>query len=262
MPSSTDSVLHGIVWRVEQFISVTSSSDLIRSRAQEGEAEGLVIVAGRQTAGRGRHGRTWISPEGNLYVSLLLRPHCRLQDAGPLALVAGLALAEACVDVGADRARLRLKWPNDLIIDELKIGGVLLEVESDQQEVGWVSVGIGVNVSIGPTIPGRASAALLSFLQTSITPAQLLERLLYRIKKRYRDWQESDLSVICKAWASYQLTPGTPILVRPNSQIIDGRYVGIDSDGALLVETDGIHRVTTGEVLFAGESVAQSERLG
>ena len=256
MPSFTDNRRTGLDWRVEHFAALPSTSDLVRTRARAGAAEGLVVVAERQTAGRGRHGRSWTSPEGNLYLTLLLRPGSAAKDAGALALVAGLALAEACIDLGASRHLLRLKWPNDLVLGSAKVGGVLLEAETDHlQRVGWVSVGIGVNVAQAPAVPGRESAALVEVVPDA-TPAALLERLLERLSYHYQDWRRSGLKSIRDAWCDHQLAPGTPIVVRPGNQSIAGTYVGIDVEGALLLEAAQLQRITTGEVLFAGEALA------
>lgn len=226
-------------------------------RAQEGAAEGLVVVADRQTRGRGRHGRSWESPAGNLYLTLLLRPDVPAQEAGGLALVAGLALAEACVDLGAPMGRLRLKWPNDLVCGSAKVAGILLEAEADQrQRIAWVSIGIGVNLAAAPTVAGRESAALAQIVPGA-GPARLQERLLHRLAHHYGRWRRDGLRAVAAAWSRHALDPGTPILVKPGKNQLSGSYVGIDGDGALLVDIGGVmQRITTGEVLFAGEALA------
>jgi BirA family biotin operon repressor/biotin-[acetyl-CoA-carboxylase] ligase len=254
--SSTETGSAGIEWRIEHHDELPSTSDLVRQRAQRGEAEGLVVVAGRQTAGRGRHGRGWSSPAGNLYLSLLLRPDVPAAAAGGLALVAGLALAEACVSLGVPPRLLQLKWPNDLVLGTAKVAGILLEAETEgTQQIGWVSIGIGVNVAQAPEVAGRASAALEDMLP-GVTPGRLQEHLLQRLSSNYDSWRQYGMTSIVQAWADHALEPGTPILVKPGKDILSGRYVGIDMDGALLVDTGEVRRVTTGEVLFAGEALA------
>jgi BirA family transcriptional regulator, biotin operon repressor / biotin---[acetyl-CoA-carboxylase] ligase len=256
VPSSADPGDAGPFWRIEHHASLPSTSDLVRARAQEGAAEGLVVVAGQQTAGRGRHGRGWTSPAGNLYLTLLLRPSVPVQEAGGLALVAGLSLAEACVALGAPIGQFRLKWPNDLVHGSAKVAGILLEAEPDSsQRIAWVSIGIGVNVAQAPAVADRQSAALGDLLP-GIDATMLQEHLLKRLYRNYISWQQSGMASVNGAWSSHGLEPGTPILVKPGRDLVSGHYVGIDSDGALLVDTGQVRRITTGEVLFAGEALA------
>ena len=106
-----------------------------------------MVSAGEQTRGRGRHGRAWASPPGNLYASVLLRPDCAMAVAAQLSLVAGLALGEALVGLGPPALDLQLKWPNDVLIGGAKAAGILLEGASDADgRAAWVVVGTGVNL--------------------------------------------------------------------------------------------------------------------
>ncbi len=218
------------------------------------------MVAERQTAGRGRHGRGWISPVGNLYLTLLLRPCVSAQAAGGLAIVAGLSLAEACVELGASSRSLRLKWPNDLVVGEAKVAGILLEADSSTVgDLPWVSVGIGVNIRQAPAVEGRPSAALQD-LVPGATASRLQTKLLARIWANYSIWREHGMAAVVAAWSSHGLEPGTPILVKPGRRVLEGRYVGIDAEGALLVDIGEVIRVTTGEVLLGGEALAAQGR--
>jgi BirA family biotin operon repressor/biotin-[acetyl-CoA-carboxylase] ligase len=262
VPSSTEdgSRQAQTVWRIEHHAELPSTSDHVRERATAGEPEGLVVVADRQTAGRGRHGRGWISPVGNLYLTVLLRPSVAAPAAGGLALVAGLSLVQACLDLGAAPGALRLKWPNDLLSGDAKIAGILLEADTDRTgALAWVSVGIGVNVVQAPPVEGRTSAALAHLIE-GIDPDRLRARLLERLAGNYASWQSQGMAQIVASWAEHALEPGTPILVKPGRSLLEGRYLGIDSDGALLVDVGQVMRVTTGEVLLAGEALAAQVR--
>ncbi|WP_222183967.1 biotin--[acetyl-CoA-carboxylase] ligase [Geminicoccus harenae] len=258
MPSSTEEPGTGLVWRVERYPELPSTMDLVRERARAGAGEGLVVVAGRQTAGRGRHGRGWTSPAGNLYLTLLLRPGRPAIAVAGLALVAGLSLAEACAALGAPLGRLHLKWPNDLLLDGAKLAGILLESESGSgQQVEWVSIGMGVNIAEAPVLPDRPSAALTTLLPAA-EPGAVEALLLDRLARNYAAWRQDGMAAITGAWSAYGLPPGTPILIRPGREVLSGTYVGIDGEGALLVDTGRLQRITAGEVLFAGEALAGS----
>ena len=143
-------------YRVYAYDEVGSTNDLARRLAEEGEPEGAVVLARAQTAGRGRHGRIWSSPAGNLYVSVLLRPGRGLGETSALSLVSGLALADALAELGADGSRLKLKWPNDVLIDGAKVAGLLLESGGAGSTAAWVVVGSGVNLVSAPAADCRA----------------------------------------------------------------------------------------------------------
>ena len=250
MPSSTDAADGRFAWAVERHAELDSTSDLIRQRARDGAAEGLVVVAGRQLAGRGRHGRGWQSPVGNLYLTLLLRPGVPAAAAAGLSLVTGVALARACLDLGVPRSRLYLKWPNDLLVDEGKVAGILLETDADERGgVAWLSIGIGVNVRHAPELPDRPTTSLASVLP-ELAPAEVERCLLARLAEGYATWRAHGMAPIVAAWQELGADPGAPMTVKLGDRILAGRYAGIDQDGALRLDCGQIMRVTAGEVFL------------
>src|SRR5688500_9625149 len=133
-----------INWTIEVFETLPTTQDLAMARAEEGAAEGAVIQAMIQNAGRGRHGNRWHSPLGNLYVSLLLRPLCKPDLAGQISFVAGLALSAAMNPYVSAAHKKTLKWPNDILIDGRKCAGILLESRlSGEGLVESLIVGMG-----------------------------------------------------------------------------------------------------------------------
>lgn len=250
MRSSTDAHDGRLAWAVERHAELASTSDLVRQRARDGAAEGLVVVAGRQLAGRGRHGRGWQSPAGNLYLTLLLRPGVPAVQAAGLSLVTGVALARACLDLGVPRERLYLKWPNDLLVDEGKVAGILLETDADETGgVAWLSIGIGVNVRHAPELPDRPTTCLASVLP-DLAPDQVERHLLARLAEGYAAWQARGMAPIVEAWLALGATRGAPMTVKLGDRIVSGRYDGIDQDGALLLDCGQVMRVTAGEVFL------------
>jgi BirA family biotin operon repressor/biotin-[acetyl-CoA-carboxylase] ligase len=171
-----------------------------------------------------------------------------------------LSLAEACVDLGVVPGSVRLKWPNDLLAGDAKIAGILLEADTERTgALAWVSVGIGVNVVQAPPVEGRTSAALADLVE-DVNALQLRAKLLERLTGNYALWQQQGMTPVVSGWTRHALEPGTRILVKPGRSLLEGRYVGVDSDGALLVDVGDVIRVTTGEVLLAGESLAAQVR--
>jgi BirA family biotin operon repressor/biotin-[acetyl-CoA-carboxylase] ligase len=133
-------------WRIEAFDELASTSDYCITRAKAGEPEGLAILAARQTAARGSRGRAWTAPEGNLNLSILLRPSIPAANSGIFPLTAGLAAAEAVNAFLPPGVAITLKWPNDLILAGHKLGGILIDAAPNGAKLDWLVIGIGVNL--------------------------------------------------------------------------------------------------------------------
>jgi len=144
-------------WAVQTFQEVDSTQDLIHEAAAQGHAEGIVVQSMVQLGGKGRRGNKWVSPVGNLYMSLLLRPECPVQEAGQISFVIAVA-ASAMLDeyIDAGKHKKTLKWPNDILIDGLKISGILLESEAigthKNQMLDYIAVGMGINIFNKPEL--------------------------------------------------------------------------------------------------------------
>uniref|UniRef100_UPI001F031436 biotin--[acetyl-CoA-carboxylase] ligase n=1 Tax=Falsiroseomonas oryziterrae TaxID=2911368 RepID=UPI001F031436 len=147
-------------WRLRVEPELPSTSDLLIRLAAAGEPEGLAVLARRQTAGRGQQGRSWRSPAGNLYVSVLLRPGRPAHEAPLFAILAAVALAEALEPFLPDPSALRLKWPNDLLLGGAKLAGVLCESAAAEGRIEWIVLGCGANLAVAPQVEGRATACL------------------------------------------------------------------------------------------------------
>lgn len=217
---------------VEQ--SGSTNADLL-DLARAGAAEGVWLRAERQTGGRGRHGREWVSPPGNLYASTLVRLRPGDPPAPTLALVAAVALRDS-VSIGS------LKWPNDLLIEGAKVSGILLERVADA-----VVIGFGVNIVSAPTLARPTTALTRNGIET--TPAALLERLARALAERITQWRGT-FANIRAAWLAAAHPPGTPLTVTlPDGATMAGAFDGLTEDGALAL------RLASGErrVIHAGD---------
>lgn len=198
--------------------------------ARAGEPQGLAVLADRQTAGRGTHGRRWDSPTGNLYLSALLRPSLPASQAGRLGLMAAVALAEAAAPHAPD---LRLKWPNDVLRDGAKLAGILTDSEAAPDgSLGWAVFGIGVNLTHAPDLPDRRTACIGADAPSAPEfAATLLARIGHWSARLLRD----GFGPVREAWLARAHAPGTPLrLVRPDGAI-EGRFAGLAEDGRLLL---------------------------
>lgn len=206
--------------------------------ALSGAAEGLWLRAERQTGGRGRQGRAWDSPPGNLYASTLVRLRPSDPPAATLALVAAVALEEA-VAVFLPGARASLKWPNDLLIDGAKLSGILLERSGDA-----VVIGFGVNLAHHPQALDRPATSLAAH-GAAPDPALFAETLAEGFSRWLARWRGEGIAPVRDRWLARAHPSGTALTARlAEGAAIDGLFDGLDSTGALILRlADGGRRV-------------------
>jgi len=217
-----------------------------------GEPGPFWITTEKQTGGRGRHGRSWESPPGNLCASLFIRLACEPAVATQLSLVAGLALWEAINECPMPAGtKVQLKWPNDLLIGKAKCAGILVETSIvDTRQLACV-IGFGVNIKAAPEGLDR-DVTSLSAHGIEADCDTLLAKLDASLGRRLADWRlGAGFQAICNAWQRHGSEPGQPIAVNAAGRRLAGRYAGLDDDGALLLKEDGgtIRRVAFGEIL-------------
>ncbi|MBB4265032.1 biotin--[acetyl-CoA-carboxylase] ligase [Roseospira visakhapatnamensis] len=257
------------MWRLIALPVVHSTQDVARDALRRGEAKGLradgalVVWAGEQQGGRGRHGRSWTSPPGNLYVSVALpcpEGPARATDVG---FATGVALTRALEDLGFGRRpglpAPRLKWPNDLLLDGAKVAGLLLESVKDPAGIPWVSMGLGVNVAHCPAstealYPPTALCHHWTGAGGSppLEPATVLEPLLGHLADIVARWRREGFDPVRKAWTEHGHGLGEPVRVRVGEQATHGVFLGLGADGALRMrDSEGVDRtVLAGDVFF------------
>ena len=207
-------------------------------------SEGEWLVALHQESGKGRHGRIWQTLDGNFFGSTLVTLRPSDPPAPALALVAGLAAIEA-VEVAAPDARLSLKWPNDLMLADAKLAGILLDRSGDR-----VVVGFGVNLAAAPTISGRKTASLAG----AIAPQAFAPLLAASFARLLAAWRMADAAAFAQAWLARAHPVGTPLQVHSGpGESIAGRFDGIEPDGAmrLRLEDGEIILIRAGDVSLA-----------
>jgi BirA family biotin operon repressor/biotin-[acetyl-CoA-carboxylase] ligase len=244
-------------WRDLRVVPSTGSTNSdLADAARAGEPGGLVLVAEEQTAGRGRLDRTWVAPpRSGLTFSVLLRPDVPPARLGWLPLLAGLAVAEALSRIA--EVDVRLKWPNDLLVGERKLGGILAE-----RVAAAVVVGCGLNVStLSSELPGPAATSLVVQGAACTDRDPLLRAVLRRLADRLTAWEQAggdpgaggpvDASGLAAAYADRCSTVGRQVRAElPGGRVLDGTAVGIDGDGRLAVRTGtGVEAVGAGDVV-------------
>jgi len=245
----------GLPWTDMVCLAVTDSTNRVAMEmAENGAPHGTVVFADAQTAGRGRMGRRWESPAGkNLYVSLLLRPSVPTVDATRLALVAGVALADAVEAVGVPAA---LKWPNDLYCGGRKAAGILAEMASDPDGVRHVVIGVGLNVNVveddfPPDLRGTATSLRIRAGKV-FRRVDVLVRLLDAFGVRYAEFIGGGFASLRDGWDRRDFLRGRRVLLRRQGGEGWGTADGLDTVGALRFLPDGgpaIESVHSGEIL-------------
>jgi len=233
---------------------IDSTNEEARRRARAGEQGPLWIIAARQTAGRGRRGRVWVAPPGNLSATLLLRPERSAADCAQLSFAAALAVADMLsLQTGAHE--IRLKWPNDVLVDGRKIAGILLESESTPTGLAaYLAVGVGVNLAAYPDDTEHLATALAALGLVAPAPKDALGDLAAAFVKWYEAWRGEGFAALRAAWLSRAFGLGTRIRVRLASGEIIGVFRDIDETGALVLGLPGgvTRTIAAGDVFFRG----------
>lgn len=238
--------------RIVHLAETGSTNDDAMRFALKGEALPLWVTADRQTTGKGRAGRAWTSEPGNLQASLAITSAAPLNRAGELSLLAGIALIDAIRDVSplAETSRLRLKWPNDVLVGPAKAGGILVETTTARGEPGFLAViGFGLNIASYPQDLGRAATSLAKE-GTSVTPDTVLAALAHQCSNWIARWDEGrGFESIRQAWMSRAGVLGEAITVNSTSGPVAATYQGLDETGALLANIGGrLQTITYGDV--------------
>ncbi len=227
------------------------AANLVRS----GDAGQVWIVADRQEGGRGRNGRVWVSERGNLYATLLLVDPCPVAKGPQLGFVTGLALRDALGDLTGLGDRLRLKWPNDALIDGAKLAGVLLEGAWTPAARYAISIGIGVNLATHPEGVAYPTTDLEA-LGYRVEPSALIERFSDSMVSRLDQWRRGDdFEKTRKDWSSSAAGLNETISVTQDGKIVRGVFREIDREGRLVLDTaEGTEVIHAGDVALRSQA--------
>ena len=240
----------------------SSTNDEAKARAEAGAPEGTVVWAHCQRAGRGRRGRAWVSPPGNLYLSIILRPSCEARSVAQLSFVAALAVRDL-VD-GSLPGRARCKWPNDVLVDGGKVAGVLLESAlGPGGRVDWVVIGIGVNLVSHPGLEGPVpSTSLVAAGASPLAPDDALPSLLAALARRRQEWETQGFAAVRRVWLDRAHGLGGPVTVANGGQELAGIFEGLDAEGALvLAQADATPiSISAGDVYFGDAETVHATR--
>lgn len=246
-------------WRLVALSEVDSTNDEVRRRRESEPGEGLVVTAAVQVAGRGRRGREWVSPVGNLYYSVRLAQAARLGESAQMSFVAALALCDALAEA-APHLRPRLKWPNDVLVNGGKVSGILLE--TDEQ---WLILGMGVNVVSAPVVSSSSyQATSLRAEGSDLEAGDLLPVILKHLKACTDVWRSQGFGLIRRLWLDRAQGVGGSITARLQSGVeVTGTFTDLDVDGALVLDVpgEGVQRILAGDIFFPAQNAVPHRPL-
>ncbi|MDO4754900.1 MAG: biotin--[acetyl-CoA-carboxylase] ligase [Parabacteroides sp.] len=231
-----------------RFESVESTNVTAVQYALDGADEGTVIVADQQQGGRGRMKRVWSSPLGGLWFSIILRPKIDPEHIAQVTMVAGIAVAKVLRKL-YENDIISIKWPNDLLVRNKKVCGILSEMQLNTEgNVDYVVVGIGINVNVDyddfPTELKGTAASLNEIFNKKITCSEVLHKILIEFNDVYEKWISTGLNVVLQSWGKMNCTIGEKVLVKDDDKVIfSGIAKAIDEKGAIIVvNSDGLMR--------------------
>lgn len=238
-------------FRINVFDELVSTNSHALSKAGKELFDGDVIVAKAQRAGRGRMNRNWVSPQGNLYFSLILQPKISLDKLPQISFVAAVALRlvlqKLCILFNeATEAKVENKWPNDVLINQKKVAGILLESEL---QTGFVVLGIGVNLVSNPENVLFKAGNLKEFF-VDISPQELLENFLKEFDLIYQNYLDFGFKKTRNLWLERAFSLNKKIKINLEDEVLEGVFIGVDELGNLLLqEGEKIRKILTCDIL-------------
>lgn len=233
------------------YASLDSTNDTAYKLAEDGAKEGTIIIAERQRKGKGRQGRRWISPEGGIYLSCIIRPDIEPKETAKITLASALAVCSAIRETV--RVPALIKWPNDIIIRGRKVCGILTEMKAEQDKVDFLVVGIGINADNPLSALPKGSTTLSKESDCGVSKVELAKNVLEKLEYYILLFKNEGFMPIRDEWHDLSGTIGRRVEVHSHEGKIEGQAIDVDNDGALVVRLDSgfQKRILSGDVVIA-----------
>lgn len=245
----TTAILGQQIYHAQQ---IDSTNSWARQLALANAAEGTLVVAESQNGGRGRLGRQWSSPQGGIWLSLILRPQLPVYQVQLMTLLTAVVVVETTKMVAGLAAGI--KWPNDVLVNGKKLAGILTEISADMDCLRFLLVGVGINANVAlsslPVEIQQLATSIVAETKEPISRRAWVQHFLKLYEQEYLKVQRDGFADILQRWRQYALTLGQVVAVQSGERTISGKAVDINEQGALLIKTtDGIKTVWAGDVL-------------
>lgn len=235
---------------IYSYTKTDSTNSLAYDLAEKGVREGAVVIAEQQSKGRGRLGRRWISPPGGVYLSCIIKPRITPNEIQQFTLVSALGVVDAIKEItGLDT---RIKWPNDILINDKKICGILMEMKAETDRIDFIVVGIGINVNVNDKMLPDTATSLKKELGQYISRINIVKALLRNMEREYCVFREKGFHAVRKKIKEFSYTLGRHVSVKSHNAVYEGEAIDIDGDGALIIrlDTGGIQRILSGDIVL------------
>ena len=249
--------VNGALWKkILVYDAVDSTNDLTMSlAAKEDITPGTVIIADRQTQGKGRLGRRWESPGGrNIYMSLLIRPELAPRDVTMLTVLAAVASTRTIQKAG--NIPVTIKWPNDLVIDDKKLGGILTEVRADPDRINLAVIGIGININMQPADFSEELRSIATSVRSAAGRTVARNDIIIQLLREFEDWYGILIAEgkrpLLHAWRKHSSTLGREVMISINNTTLYGIAEDIDDNGMLLLKMHSgeCRNISAGDITF------------
>lgn len=239
---------------IMSYKKVASTNDVAYELAEKGMAEGAVVLAEEQAKGKGRHGRQWLSPpRGGIYLSCILRPSITPDEIPKITLLAAVAVAKA-VREGTGLGAM-IKWPNDILVNDRKVCGILTEMKAEQDAVDFVVLGIGINVNTSARGLPRGASSLKDELhaaarEENLSRVELAKKILEQLEAEYIELKKNGFKHIIEEWKHFSAMLGSRVRVALPNRTFEGLVHNLDSAGALVIRCDTgvLEKISSGDV--------------
>jgi len=217
--------------KIHYFPEVSSTMDIARQKARNGCPDFTIVIAGHQNKGRGRLNRIWKSAVGGLYFTLVLRPRIPVALSSRVSFLASMTLARVLCTFGDLDARV--KWPNDILVDERKVSGMLTELEAEADQVNFINIGIGINVNNATGRFEPQAASLKELLGRAVCRRDLLDQFLNEFETRMN---RADFDRVVSEWKKHTITLNRQVRIVTRQETSEGLAVDVDDSGALILK--------------------------
>ncbi|MDE1818621.1 MAG: biotin--[acetyl-CoA-carboxylase] ligase [Thaumarchaeota archaeon] len=242
--------------KIYYFDKIDSTQNFALELAQKPHENGSLVIAERQTHGRGRLNRRWASPKGGIWISILLKPNFESSYTSLFPMVTSLALAVSIEKTL--KIKTELKWPNDLTIKGKKIAGILIDASIESNKIDYIIIGIGINFKIKPEIVTKSIKSQRNYGITTLikkdqnaNPIELVQQFLFELEQSYNRVVSDSIGQIRKEWSKRSSTIGKNITATTTTGILKGKAIGIDKTGALLLSNKGkVQRLLAGDITY------------
>ena len=242
--------------KIYYFDTIDSTQSFALKLSEKPHENGSLVIAERQTRGRGRLNRKWVSPKGGIWLSILLRPNFEISQVSLFPIMTSLALSIAIEKIL--KLKPKLKWPNDVILNSKKVAGILIDASIESNKIDYLVIGVGINYRIEPQVvsklikktKGRYGVTSLVKKNQKSDPIRLVQEFLFQLEQFQQKIVSNDLKAIRKEYLRRSLTIGKNVVVSTHKGTITGKASTIDENGALIISSKGkAQRVLVGDVV-------------